>query len=1523
MKKNYKQQIILTLLMCCISIFTGNAQSIQQLGTTFYGTNQNDNAGTASAISDDGTRVAVGYPGSDEGNNDSGQVRVFDFVGGAWTQVGGNINGVAAGEHMGGNVAINKAGNILAISGGGQTNTRGIIRVYELIAGTWTQLGADINGVDLSDHLGVVMDLDASGTVLALGAPNSSVGNSGFLKGYVKVFKYSGGIWTQIGAQLNGAHSYETFGAGIALDDSGNRLAVGDSGANSSVANFTGKVNIYDKDGSNNWVLKAEIYGLKQFDYSGASVDLSANGNILISGSSEHTDTRGAQARVYDISNITSPTQIGADITVESFEDLAAPVSISNNGNRVLVAGPHRNVNGHYTGYVRIFDNIGGTWTQIGGNINGEASEDQFGASAAINGDGSTLIVGADHYDVNGTVSNAGQAKVFFIDEAPTAVCQNITVQLDASGNASITGAAIDNGSSDQEGPVSLSVTPNTFTCASIGTPVDVTLTVTDGVGQTDTCTATVIVEDNIAPIAICQNITVALDDTGQVTITPNQIDNGSNDACSVNLSIDVDTFDCSNIGANTVTLTVTDNSGNSSSCPATVTVEDTMNPTVTCAANATRNTDSGTCEYTVQGTEFDPIAIGDNCGVAKVRNSINGAATLNGVKLPIGNNTVGWFIDDVNGNSVNCSMAITVEDNQDPTITCAANATRVADSGVCGYTVQGTEFDATSNDNCNVSIVNNFNLTSTLAGEVIPPGVNNILWRVTDPGGNSDTCTMSITVEDNEDPTPVCQNITVALDNMGQATIQASQIDNGSTDNCGIANLSLDKTSFDCSNIGANTVTLTVTDTSGNTATCTATVTVEDTIKPVVSCLNSQIKDRDSGVCYYTVQGTEFDPTSSDNCTVSTVTNNINNMATLDGAQLPVGTTAITWTVTDSSGNQSSCSFSAIIINLDPPVIDCVPNGTREIDSGVCTYTVQGTEFDATVSNACNNTTLINDFNGAATLNGAVLPLGNTTVTWTAKEDGFSDVTCTTVITVEDNVAPVAMCKDVELALDANGTATLTANDMDNGSSDNCGGPLTFSFSKTDFDCNDFNSAFFITMTVTDASGNSSTCQADVLVVDKMAPVVTCPGDMSFATTTGLCDYLVEDSSLDATYVENCPDRDVVFTNDYTGSSSLNGASFPVGVTTVTWTATDNYGHTNSNSGSCSMTVTVADNEPPVVYCDVATVYLDANGNASIDEFDIGGNTGFDNCSGTNLIFDVMPNTFDCFDSTGDQSVTMTVTDESGNSTSCTTKVTVLDKIPPTFTCPANATRSTDASFCNYQVQGTEFDPTNIDDNCSNLGWTISNNINFSSTLDGALFNLGDNDVIWSVTDFHGNNTTCTMTITIEDNESPTAICKDATVHLDSNGTVTISKDDIDNGSSDNCSSTLTYAFSPSTFDSSDLGPNTVTMFVADAYGNSKACTATVTVEETLSTTDVNSKLQGVSIYPNPASDKVIIRNARQESLKTAKIYDIRGSLVKKVNLNGMGETLDLDISALEGALYLLKVEGENGSKEFKLMVK
>ncbi|MBI1225950.1 MAG: HYR domain-containing protein, partial [Bacteroidetes bacterium] len=319
-------------------------------------------------------------------------------------------------------------------------------------------------------------------------------------------------------------------------------------------------------------------------------------------------------------------------------------------------------------------------------------------------------------------------------NEPPTVSCQNINVSLDANGMAQIIPTQIVTLLADNCVSVSAVLSVSNFTCSNIGAN-PVIATAIDGSGNTATCTATVTIVDNLPPTVTCQNITVPLDASGNVVITPSQVSSGASDNCgSPVLGLNISNFSCANIGANTVTLTAIDGSNNTASCTATVTVEDNLPPTAVCQ-----------------------------------------------------------------------------------NITVPLNASGTA-------TITPSQINNGSSDNCGLGILSLSQINFSCANTGAPVTVT---LTVPDVNGNTATCTASVTVVDNLPPTTICQNFSVSLDPNGLATIAPSDVDNGSSDNCGAPILSISQTSFDCSNIGVNNVTLTANDASGNASTCTATVAV------------------------------------------------------------------------------------------------------------------------------------------------------------------------------------------------------------------------------------------------------------------------------------------------------------------------------------------------------------------------------------------------------------------------------------------------------------------------------------------------------------------------------------------------------------------------------------------------------------------------------------------------------------------------------------------------------------------------
>ncbi|MCK6695902.1 MAG: hypothetical protein L6Q97_27865, partial [Thermoanaerobaculia bacterium] len=147
---------------------------------------------------------------------------------------------------------------------------------------------------------------------------------------------------------------------------------------------------------------------------------------------------------------------------------------------------------------------------------------------------GSNLVEARRNCDAAGCQSNVNSVSWTVGDGVPpTAVCTTYTAQLNDMGTVTITGEDVDGGSMDNCGIQSLAVSPSTFTCANVG-PNIVTLTVTDLSDNTATCTTTVTVEDNVDPVAVCQDISVVLDAMGNAVIDEDAVNNGSSDACGI-----------------------------------------------------------------------------------------------------------------------------------------------------------------------------------------------------------------------------------------------------------------------------------------------------------------------------------------------------------------------------------------------------------------------------------------------------------------------------------------------------------------------------------------------------------------------------------------------------------------------------------------------------------------------------------------------------------------------------------------------------------------------------------------------------------------------------------------------------------------------------------------------------------------------------------------------------------------------------------------------------------------------------
>ena len=251
---------------------------------------------------------------------------------------------------------------------------------------------------------------------------------------------------------------------------------------------------------------------------------------------------------------------------------------------------------------------------------------------------------------------------------------------------------------------------------------------------------------------AMCQDVTVDAGASCSGTVTPQMVDAGSTvDATCTPLTLSLNPPGPYPLGDTMVTLTVTDGCGQSDSCTAKITVTDNAAPILDCSGiNPNRSADPGACDFTMPDAGFDPVAA-DNCPGVTLTNDFNNTASLAGVTFPIGATPVVWTATDAAGLTVTCTVNVTVTDEQAPTLDCAGiSPNRSADAGAGDFTMSDAGFDPVAADNCpGVTLTNDLNNTASLAGATFPIGATPVVWTATDAAGLTGTCTVNVTISD------------------------------------------------------------------------------------------------------------------------------------------------------------------------------------------------------------------------------------------------------------------------------------------------------------------------------------------------------------------------------------------------------------------------------------------------------------------------------------------------------------------------------------------------------------------------------------------------------------------------------------------------------------------------------------------------------------------------------------------------------------------------------------------------------
>ncbi|PTE57211.1 YSIRK signal domain/LPXTG anchor domain surface protein [Staphylococcus epidermidis] len=1034
------------------------------------------------------------------------------------------------------------------------------------------------------------------------------------------------------------------------------------------------------------------------------------------------------------------------------------------------------------------------------------------------------------------------------------------------------------------------------------GTPSEVgsytvTVTTTDESGNATETTFTIDVEDTTKP-----TVESVADQTQEVNteITPITIESEDNSGQAVTNKVEGlpagMTFDettntisgtPSEVGSYTVTVTTTDESGNETETTFTIDVEDTTKPTVESIANQTQEVN----------TEITPIKIEatDNSGQA-VTNKVDGLPngvtfdettnTISGTPSEVGSYDIKVTTTDESGNATETTFTINVEDTTKPTVESVADQTQEINTEIKPIKIE-------ARDNSGQAVTNKVDglpdgvtfdeATNTISGTPSEVGSYDITVTTTDESGNATETTFTIDVEDTTKPTvesiaDQTQEVNTEItpitieseDNSGQAvTNKVEGLPNGVT-----FDEATNTISGTPSEVGSYDITVTTTDKNGNSETTTFTIDVQDTTKPTVESVADQTQEVNTEITPITIE-------SEDN-SGQTVTNKVDGLPddvtfdeatnTISGTPSKVGSYDITVTTTDESGNATETTFTIDVEDTTKPTVEDIADQTQEVNTEITPIKIEATDNSGQavtnkVDGLPNGVTFDETTN---TISGTPSEVGSYDITVTTTDESGNATETTFTIDVEDTTKPT-----VEDIADQTQEINTEIEPIKIEARDNSGQAVT---NKVDGlpDGVTFDEAtntisgtpsevgsYDITVTTTDESGNATETTFTIDVEDTTKPTVEDITDQTQEVNTEITPIKIEARDNSGQTVTNKVDGlpDGVTFDEAT--NTISGTPSEVGSYTVTVTTTDE----SSNATETTFTIDVEDTTKPTVE-DIADQTQEVNTEITpikIEATDNSGQAVTNKVDGLpdGVTFDEATNTISGTPSeVGSYDITVTTTDENGNSETTTFTIDVEDTTKPTVEDITDQT----------QEINTEIEPIKIEAR-DNSGQAVTNKVEglpdgvtfdeATNTISGTPSEVGSYDITVTTTDENGNSETTTFTIDVEDTTKPTVeSVADQTQEInteiepikiearDNSGQAVTNKVD---GLPDGVTfdeATNTISGTPS-----EVGSYTVTVTTTDESGNATETTFTIDVEDTTKPTveDIANQTQEVNTEIEP----------------------------------------------------------------------
>jgi hypothetical protein len=644
---------------------------------------------------------------------------------------------------------------------------------------------------------------------------------------------------------------------------------------------------------------------------------------------------------------------------------------------------------------------------------------------------------------------------------------------------------------------------------------------------------------------------------------------------------------------------------------------------------------------------------------------------------FPLGSSAVVWTAVDNAGNSVFATQHVNVVDTTSPSISSLSDI--IAEAVVPLNNIIELQSPEAHDIIGAVSITNN-------APEFFPIGETIVTWIATDESENTVSIEHKVTIIDTISPTLIVpEDIIVEATSSDQNEVQLGE--SVATDNGEIISITNNAPEFFA--LGDTTVIWTVSDYSGNISTGNQLVTVTDTTTPEISQLEDIIAEATS---------------------INENIVNLDEPSTFDIQELiiyknapdvfPIGDTLVTWIITDETGNHSVATQIVTIVDTTVPTLTVPEDLTVEAVS------LQETLVEIGQAGADDISGISSIVNNAPD----VFPLGSTIVTWSATDNNHNTISAEQTITVVDTTTPTIVTPQNIVSEAVNPTLNfihlgeLDASDSVDIESISNDKPIIFPFGDTT-----------VIWTVTDTSGNISQAVQVVTIIDTTAPDVSPPSDI-ITEATDLSNNVVELGEATA--------YDIMSIESITNDAP---EFFSVGETTITWTATDSSG----NSSTVTQTVTIIDTITPSITAPDSITVEATSADFNVVEL---GEAIYDDLVDISSITNDAPEFFPV----GETTITWTTTDSSGNSSTATQFVTIIDTTAPVLTVPENV------AIVAFSLEKEVDIGTALTTDLVDSMPTLTNNA-------PEIFPLGDTIVTWNVSDEFGNSASYEQVISVQ----------------------------------------------------------------------------------------------------------------------------------------------------------------------------